>query len=196
MKKNYMDFKLDQNTTVAKLQSLLKTNTAASKQQIIQIIGHRLVNRYITPIENMDKKYRSGFLTMGISCLLIETLFSFYRGLKDTKNKSADMFSCFFEMEKEIFPGFNSISDTFYKNIRCGILHQAETTDGWRITQEEKVIVNNNNRTINPYLFFSAIKKSLLNYLNKLSISQLEDDIWINAKKKLSFIMNNCKPKT
>ena len=49
------------------------------------------------------------------------------------------MFEDFFETEEKYFPEFKDISIDFFKSIRCGILHQAETTNAWRILKKKPI---------------------------------------------------------
>src|SRR5260370_15300947 len=111
-----------------------------------EFIRRRLCERYIDPVKALtlhpDTKIRkSGFYIMAVSCLLIETLVSFWRGWETTEphkdaaghnipGKSREAFKIFFEEENRfaVFQGTE-----FYKRIRYGILHQGEATGGWTI---------------------------------------------------------------
>ena len=95
---------------------------------------------------------------MAISCLMIETLESFKQGEKDTKRISQKMFVDFFKTEEKHFPDFKDIAIDFYKSIRCGILHQAETTNAWRILAIN-ALLDKTNRTVNATKFVKAIRK-------------------------------------
>ena len=64
---------------------------------------------------------------MANCCLLIETLQSFKNGWEDSGNKSALAFRQFLSTEKN-FEVFLNKEQEFYANVRCGILHQGETT--------------------------------------------------------------------
>lgn len=105
-----------------------------AKEPMIDFIRHRLDRRYIQPLLDVSGGYKSGFLMMAVSCLLIEALESFYKGLNSTKGKgiSQKAFLDFFDREKECFPGFEEcfpikeeVNDkgkkfkvcSFYKNI-------------------------------------------------------------------------------
>ena len=76
---------------------------------------------------------------MAVSCLVIETLESLsIQGKNDTKGHSKEMFAAFFKRNTPlgVFAGGD---DWFYKKIRCGILHQSETREGWRILRYRSV---------------------------------------------------------
>tara|TARA_R110000868_G_scaffold8606_9_gene44331 strand:+ start:2126 stop:2452 length:327 start_codon:yes stop_codon:yes gene_type:complete len=105
-----------------------KKKDVESKDSLITFIEHRFKKSYLIHLDEI----KSGFLKMAISCLMIETLESFKQGLKDTNGKGRKMFKDFFDTEAINFPGFKDISLDFYSSIRCGILHQAETTNAWQ----------------------------------------------------------------
>jgi hypothetical protein len=87
---------------VRSLLSRLERNDEIAKKLIICFIEHRLNHRYIRPLLNVPKEYKSGFLMMAASCLLIEALQSFYTGENDTKKTgSANAFKAFFAMEEK-----------------------------------------------------------------------------------------------
>ena len=158
-----------------------------SKKKIIDFIYHRFHERYIKHV----KPTKSGFLKMAISCLMIETFESFKRGKKDTAGKSEKMFKSFFESEKDNFPNFFDLSHEFYANIRCGILHQAETTNAWRILTKGDLL-DEDNKAINAKFFLEALEKSLDKYITELGSKGWDDRLWTNALLKLKNICNNC----
>jgi len=129
---------------------------------------------------------------MAVACLLIETMESFRLGINDTnKVKGCCLFTNFFRRESSRFPGFSYPEMDFYKHIRCGILHQAEITGGYRIVRDAKVELLA-NRAINANMFVKALTTCLDGYLSELKEKAFEDDIWVKAEKKILFICNNC----
>ena len=107
------------------------------KKEIMNLINKRFQERFIIPLEFIDdSQIKSGFLIMAICCLMIESLESFYRGWEDTRGRrSPEAFKKFFARVDGL-KQFKDVSDNFYKHIRCGILHQAETTGSWRIRRD------------------------------------------------------------
>src|SRR5271167_928447 len=51
---------------------------------LAEFIEERLLERYITPLEEVPREQKNGFLMMASACLLIETLEAFYRGWPST----------------------------------------------------------------------------------------------------------------
>lgn len=190
--KSINDFELTGQVTVGMLRKWMAKGDQASKNEIVKLIDHRFTNRYIKHVKDIG----SGFLQMAVSCLTIETLESFKQGKKNTRAKGIGekMFKDFFENEEKLFPGFKDIYKDFYSNIRCGILHQAETTNAWRILRKDNLL-DIESKTINAKKFVKSLEKALANYISELGQSDLDSAIWKNAFLKLDDICENCKPK-
>lgn len=185
--KNLNDYKLTDKVTVGQVLTWLNEKSDDSKRCIVKLISHRFENRYLKHVKSTD----SGFLIMAVSCLVIEALQSFREGRSDTNGISRKMFQNFFRDHKVNFPGFYEITDEFYSHIRCGILHQSETTNAWRIMRTGKLL-DNSELSINSRLFVQALDKSVTEYLNELSNSNFNSAIWGYAQKKLISICDNC----
>ena len=164
-----------------------------NKEKIADFIYNRLYSRYIKPFEFNNeiykKQYKSGFSMMASYCLLIETLQSFKNGWGDSDRKSEQAFKEFFK-DNEDFDTLNNKGKEIYKNIRCGILHQGETTDGWKIRREGDELEN--NKTINAVRFGKVLEKSLENYREKLKTEEWDSEIWDNCRTKMRKIIQNC----
>lgn len=182
------NYRLTRDVTVGQLQTWMDEKTDHSKTEIIKLIGHRFENRYLKHIKSVD----SGFLIMAISCFVIETLQSFREGKEDSRGIERDMFINFFENEKDNFPDFYEISTEFYRHIRCGILHQSETTNAWRILLTGKLF-DTTGFSINAELFLEALNKSVNKYLDELSNSEFNSNLWDKAFIKLKDICKNCE---
>lgn len=160
------------------------------REKIAILIERRFTERYLEPVSS-DKE--NGFTIMAICCLVVETLESFYQGWEDTHKKSKRAFCKFFERE-QTFSLFSPWSNGFYRYIRCGILHQAETKDGWRISRKG-ILLDMPNRLINANRFLKALKESLKAYCKKLKESDWNSKLWKNAIQKLDAICKNCETK-
>jgi len=161
--KDINEYRLTKKVTVGELKKWMGKNDDKSKNHIVDLIYHRFYNRYILHLKEID----SGFLKMAISCLTIEALESFKKGKKDTKGKGVKIFNSFFVSEEAYFPEFKDIYEDFYYNVRCGILHQAETKNAWRIMKIGKLL-DTNEKVINANKFVSALEKSLNHYIENL----------------------------
>lgn len=163
------------------------------KLQISIIIYHRFYDRYIKPFEypskNYKKFYKNGFAMMASGCLLIETLESFYNGWEITEGNGDKTFKSFFQRTQSL-KVFGNIP--FYRHIRCGILHQAETTGGYTISRIGPLF-DNKKRVINSDKFLEELKKCLDNYKQKLETSKWDSEIWDNLRRKMRSIIRNCE---
>jgi len=135
---------------------------------------------------------------MAISCLMIEALESFWRGWPDTSTRgtSRDAFCSFFHRclkQNSELGVFFKHADNFYKGVRCGILHQAETTNGWRIRRTGSIF-NSETKTINATKFHYELEKCLQRYCDLLKNLNWDDKVWQNLRKKMKAIIEHCRP--
>jgi hypothetical protein len=84
---------------------------------IAKFIHNRFAERYITPLKNVRAGDDSGFLTMGVCCLLIEGLTAFREGWETTKGRSEEAFHLFFGREPE-FAAFRGLERDFWLAAR------------------------------------------------------------------------------
>lgn len=159
-------------------------------------IRQRLSERYIEPIEALNgtkelREKKHGFYIMAVSCLLIETLVSFYRGWETTeakrnvKGKSGKAFKLFFRVE----PRFTVLrKKPFYKHVRCGILHQGETTGGWTIIRTGPLY--DGLKAINAAKFHEALAAVIEEYAKRLA--QNKNQLRARFDKKMKAVLQNC----
>lgn len=101
----------------------------------IQIFEDRIKGRFIDAIEilkNEDdnsKTRRFGFAIMSLICLLIETLAQFYKGVAGSKEVGRRIYTDFLSQNSFVLRNFFDVNHAqkFYKTVRCGLLHHAET---------------------------------------------------------------------
>ncbi len=151
-------------------------------QKIAELIYQRFYERYILPFENNENRH--GFSMMAVCCLMIEALQSFKEGQNESEGK---IFERFFH-NSTYFKEFQST--TFYSDIRCGILHQAETRGGWKIWRIGK-LRDESKKAINADLFMDSLKKELADYKKLLISESFNSQIWKRAFDKLEAICDN-----
>ena len=161
----------------------------------------RLQDRYIEPIQAIKisgNKTGEGFSMMAIICSLIEFLESTYQGKNYRYVENGDIplnplleYRC----SKEIFISFlikrkpfdihfdEAKAVDFYKNVRCGLLHEARTNDKWtiRVLPSSKNLIEYNatEKIIYRDNFFEAIN---------LFITQYKNDLLNSSDRKEAFI--------
>lgn len=105
----------------------------------------RLDLRYLNPIKVMQEHGTftgEGFAIAAVQCTLIEFLESTEQGInyvygkpgRHEYSKSGPVFISFLT-ERQPFKGVftKAAAQDFYEGVRCGLLHEARTKNGWRI---------------------------------------------------------------
>ena len=168
-----------------------KTLANKNKKELAEFIYNRLYSRYIKPFEFehkiYKKEYKNGFSIMANACLLIETLQSYKQGLGNSKGQSKKLFMNFFK-ENANFKEFQNTA--FYQDVRCGILHQGETTGDWQINRKNKLPLLE-NKNINANKFMQELKKSLKTYRDCLKNKEWDSEIWDNFRIKMRQVIKN-----
>ncbi|ODB33957.1 hypothetical protein BB427_20340 [Pseudoalteromonas sp. BMB] len=139
----------------------------------------RLESRYLTPIKSLQKGscLGEGFSISAIHCSIIEFLESTYEGInykwvrKDSelgKYEYKSSKKCFINFLTQRYPFsivFNEeIASDFYSSVRCGLLHEASTKNGWKVlasshsgteivcAETKKVFRNDFQKAIDSYI--------------------------------------------
>jgi len=163
----------------------------------IEILNMRIENRYFEPVDlliekeknKLSKEKKYGFTILSIDCLLIETLQSFIEGWKTTKNKSEKAFKKFLTTSPSFKKYFSQdMAMRFYKNYRCGILHQAEIQSDSLVCSIGPLVQNINNKmVINRTEFHKKLKDDFYHYLEQLK-DERNTNLRDNFQKKMNHI--------
>lgn len=109
-------------------------------EKAIDIFADRIDGRFLKVVDMIEPYEHAGFAVMALDCLLMETLQQFRQGNANTpKNKSCDYFVRF--LTDTAFGDFftRDMAIDFYEQIRCGIVHQAETKQNSRVLIREDI---------------------------------------------------------
>ena len=123
--------------------------------ELSTFVFDRFNERFLLPLNSIEKDKRHGFSTMAISCLLIESYVTYLKGWKTSNRNSKKTFDFFFNNIKN-FKCFKDYGNSFYYDLRCGIIHQSETRNGWKIRRVGKLF-DSNSKTINATKFFDLL---------------------------------------
>lgn len=187
----------------------LDLNSQEGWNTAIEIFEDRITYRYLDAIETLQKAdnahYREtgqrqfGFAMMGLACLLIETLAQTYAGLEESpgRNKNGEFYADFLTQNSLVLKSaFDEISaKRFYKTIRCGILHQAETKKKTTLrfikstdrTCVVEVLEDGDSLCIYWKNFYSLLREELKAYFEDLKEKRTEQ-IAVNFIQKMNFI--------
>ncbi len=159
--------------------------TTPDWNKAIAIFKDRIEGRFFNQIEKIEDNIFSGFSIMALDCLLIETLNQFWLGIEDTNNLPSYTrprggnwmsFRDFFNRSSAFNTIFtDDISKVFYNDIRCGLLHQAETKGGSLINFKKPTMITlidprdvTKGIEVNRKIFHSALKSEFKNYISLL----------------------------
>ena len=117
-----------------------------------QYFEERIRTRYINPIKSIleiGDNLGEGFAVVNLQCSLIETIESFINGCNSEYNSRKRKtqwkkgVTIIFNSNKEIFISFfnnrtpfkelNIDGGLFYQDVRCGLLHETQTKNNWKI---------------------------------------------------------------
>jgi hypothetical protein len=135
----------------------------------------RLKSRYLDPIkaiQSIPALKGEGFAIVAIQCSLIEFLESCFQG-KNYKYKnpvapyeyknSGDLFVSFLTKRQPFKPHFDkALADAFYKEVRCGILHEARTKGKWVIMAKNPALIADRNQ---PILYRDNFQKAIIQFI-------------------------------
>jgi hypothetical protein len=161
------------------------------REAIATFVYQRFHERYIRPFERNPKK--NGFIMMASSCLMVEALESFWQGWKKSPN-SALAFCQFFDRNDRFLP-LRGFSQKFYANVRCGILHQGETTGGWHIRRDRSELFDAKTLTIDATHFLNALEGCLSDYRDNLKAAEWQAEVWTRLRKKMKEVCINAELK-
>lgn len=182
--------------------------------KLSQFFIDRLYGRYLKPLdypsEEYRLKYKSGFAIMINCCLLIETYMSWMEPVfRQTDGKSERCFMYFF-LTNSRFHCFSvgspaladirtlhkkldksALASDFWVNVRCALLHNGETNNGWRIVRSGPLFDAKSKR-INAVVFMDHLKQVLKDFKINLDRSDFHNDlIWKTYKDRLSDLLQS-----
>jgi hypothetical protein len=164
---------------------------ARDKPRIADALRRRFAERYLEPA--LSATHKHGFTMMAISCLMIESLESFRQGWPNSDGKSKAAF-CFFFDQSNRFKEFRGHSQAFYKNVRCGILHQAETTGAWKITRKQTAqLFDPNSLTVNATRFMRTLRLVIDEFCDQLKAADWDSGEWKRVRVKLKALCESCR---
>jgi len=162
---------------------------------IVEYFHDRLETRYLLPIraiQSCGRQVGEGFSMMTIQCALLEFLESTvqgksYRfdapaGSNREYSSSSAMFKSFLTRREPFRNLFTeSVAEDFYRNVRCGLLHEAQTKRGWTIAAHcrAQAIIDADSKIVYRDNFFNALQ---------LFITRYEQELLVNPNLQEAFI--------
>jgi hypothetical protein len=164
----------------------LTENNPVDWPKAVDIVRDRLEGRFLRFASNCLMDKYSGFVVLSIDCLLIETIQQFKEGVTNGHGQSE-------KLVKEFLKGIHFQTDfdanarkSFYIDIRCGLLHQAEAKGMWLIRRNQPKLLqkapSGKGYIIDVEKFHLAVQNSLDDYLQLItapSSSVLRANLWV-----------------
>lgn len=189
---------------------------AGEKDALIEFISRRYEERFLDPIRTLRSAPRHsrgyGFAIMALCSLLIEGLQSYRYGLPTTnagefgrlasfnpppefeippkdQKSGTQVFSDFFSYapHQRLFPNVDGL--IFYRAIRNGLLHQAQTKDGWRIKTGQPRLWNSQDKIVDRQKFSDALNCAFNQYVEELNVARWDENIWLMARRKIWWLI-------
>lgn len=166
---------------------------------------------YIKPGEDLRQFEYSGFIVMGISCIIIDTLCGYRYGIDNNtlnRRRSGDTTKTdFISFCKEYFPKLKkslptgcqskyqelqgkTYADVLYESYRCKILHESRIPYYGGISQDGELIDYDANLgwiLINPHALLQETKAVLDKFINQIKTRKYENEF----KKRFRFVFND-----
>lgn len=138
----------------------------------IFIFKERFQERYFGPIEKLlENAEINGFAIMALNCLLVDTFYQFEEGLEHSNNNRKCYVKFLRTYMGEIITS-DDMADRFYKDIRCGILHSAQTQRGSMLAYENgnavEYINGSSDIRVNVVEFSEKLNAYFQMYVNRL----------------------------
>ncbi len=169
---------------------LSETSSTPDWECAVNIFVDRIQGRYINQIDLLSNDINAnGFAIMALNCLLIEALYQFENGLKETKNSNKKEYANFLRQIDSTAFSVGSVAEDFYTHIRCGILHSAQTKAESRLSDREGfvVAVENNVLIVSVAGVTNLVKNHFNSYAGRLLDSN-EIELRKNFIKKMKFV--------
>jgi len=169
------------------------------------VFESRLCERYILPVEDIQNNSSvigEGFSITTILCSLIEALETFYEGKcykyeKPRTNteygngNSKQLFVNFLTTKEPFKSSFDAkLAEDFFKNVRCALLHEAMTRNGWKIRIDTDTLVKqaNEEKILNRFYFLQGLKDYIKCYKGEVLGSKDRKNAFI---RKMNCICKN-----
>jgi hypothetical protein len=166
-----------------KLRATLDGDPESWRSAFKDFFYERLRTRYFVPIKTLMKipdNNGEGFSIVAIQCSLIEFLGATLEGKSfrhrsehkggkpgdDEYNNSKDMFVSFLTSAVPFKSTFDeNLAREFYTGVRCGLLHEARTKNGWTITAKSGVTWIVDTTTLTKKVHRDNLQEAFCNFV-------------------------------
>lgn len=161
----------------------------------VDIFKDRIRERFLDPIDRIEKCQYAGFAVLALDCLLIEMLQQFREGVNRTPSGKSRLFFIRFLTETGFREAFDQRrAELFYRQIRCGILHQAEVRGSSQVLVSDNAPMvayagDRKGLVVNRKFFHERLLAEFKKYTEEI-LDAVNDDLRGKFRKKM---MSICK---
>jgi len=165
----------------------------------VDIFKDRIKVRFIEPISRIESCDYAGFAVMALDCLLIEMLQQFRMGVYKTPTGQSKSFFVSFLTETAFGKYFDQRkAELFYRQIRCGILHQAELRGSSKVLTSNGIPLvsysdDERGLIVNRKAFHRVLMKEFNNYIKALRDPSRTDVRELFLKKMMTICRTACE---
>jgi hypothetical protein len=158
----------------------------------VDMFKDRLKTRYLDHIDILISRKTSGFAVLSLDCALVETLQQFRNGTRSTPSAKGKQYFVDFLTGTAFAQYFTEdTAKIFYKEIRCGLLHQSEAEGTSRIKRGHLPLValtaDQKSIVVNVHRFHDLLKGVIGSYAQEL-LQPESVEARIAFRKKMNFI--------
>jgi len=133
----------------------------------------RMETRYLEHIRRILRHRTSGFSALALDCAVIETMEQFRRGEPKTPVGDGKKYFISLLTETSFSPDVSKKqARVFYKNIRCGLLHQTEAEDSLVKRNDTRPLIaftkDHKGVVVNAKVFHERLEQVIREYAEKL----------------------------
>lgn len=138
----------------------------------IHFFRERIYGRYVHQIDMLNENpFENGFASVSLCCLVIDCMYKFEHGTDGTSYNKVKYKEMLREHMGDVFCS-DEAAETFYNDIRCGILHSGETQNGSQLTVGNSYVIKmsstNDQIRVDVVNFAERVKAYIREYCERL----------------------------
>lgn len=168
----------------------LTKNDANTWCQAVDIFRDRIWGRYIDQVKILNRDpFKNGFASVAICCLLIDSMYQFEHGTMGHRYNRVKYKETLRKHMGDVFDS-DEKAERFYCDIRCGILHAAETQNGSQLTVGKSYVIKLSNSGEQISVDVVNLATRLEEYINDYCLRLYQNDrpTRRNFKKKMNYL--------
>lgn len=158
------------------------------QKRLLALVRAMFHERYVSPAPS---GLRGRFISLAISCVLIETFWQLKGGWKSSEHRSQQCFVKLFESTHHL-ASVKHFGREFYQNVRCELLHQGELTNGWRLSDKRQAkLLNTKTKEVDARGVFEMVVGEIDAHLKSLEGEAATSTNWKNLLKRMDHIVES-----